>query len=123
MRQQYLFKGWNRILSGAFFLFTISSGSLVAQTVFPVKFMNQADVKVFEVEYENQADLTVYRVDFRNRAEGCDGNWFFTQFENQASKKIFFVAFPNQADLKIFYVNFSNRAGWRNEEKKKLICN
>ena len=123
MRPHFLKKRWNRILIGMFFLFLLSNGPLLGQTVFPVKFMNQADVKVFEVEFENQADLNVYRVDYRNRVEGCAGNWFFTQFENQASKKIYFVAFPNQADLKIFYVNFSNRAGWRNEEKKKLICN
>ena len=123
MRPEFPFKRWNRITTGIFFLFLISSGHVTGQTVFPVKFMNQADVKIFEVEFENQADLNVYRVDFRNRADGCDGNWFFTQFENQASKKIFFVAFPNQADLKIFYVNFSNRAGWRNEDKMKLICN
>jgi len=122
MKSNSFSKSLRRIISLAFFLFIITPGSLMAQTVFPVKFMNQADVKVFEVEFENQADLYVYRVDFINRAEGCDGNWFFTQFENQASKKIYFVAFPNQADIKIFYVNFSNRAGWRNEEKKKLIC-
>ena len=119
----FLYYRGNKIITVIFILFIISLEPVTGQTVFPVKFINQADVKVFEVEFENQADLNVYRVDFRNGAEGCDGNWFFTQFENQASKKIFFVAFPNQADLKIFYVNFSNRAGWRNEEKKNLICN
>ena len=123
MRSVFLYNGGNRIITGIFFLFIISLEPVRGQTEFPVKFMNQADVKVFEVEFENQADLNVYRVDLRNRADGCDGNWFYTQFENQASKKIYFVAFPNQADLKIFFVNFSNRAGWRNEEKKNLICN
>ena len=103
------------------FLLFISS-PIYAQSVFPVKFPNQADVKVYEVDYQNQADLLVYRVDFQNQAGDCNGLWFYTDFVNQAQWKIFFTGFPNQADLKIFYVEFRNQAGWRNEGKKQLFC-
>lgn len=102
------------------FLFIFSP--IFSQTVFPVQFANQADVKVYEVDFENQADLNVFQVDFRNQATNCNGLWFYTDFANQARWKIFFTDFETQADLKIFYVKFRNQAGWRNEEKKELFC-
>jgi hypothetical protein len=103
------------------FLFPAAAG--FAQTVFPVKFATQANVKVYEVDFETQADLKVFRVGFQNQATDCSGLWFFTDFVNQAQWKIFFTDFETQADLKIFYVKFRNQAGWRNEKKKLLYCN
>ncbi|CAM4071410.1 DUF6150 family protein [Gillisia limnaea] len=103
------------------FLFLAFTG--FAQTVFPVKFATQANVKVYEVDFETQADLKIFRVNFQNQATDCSGIWFYTDFVNQAHWKIFFTNFETQADLKIFYVKFRNQAGWRNEEKKLLYCN
>ena len=114
---------FQRGISGIVVLAFMIASPLFSQTVFPVKFANQADVKVFEVKFETQADLNVFRVDFQNQASDCNGLWFYTDFENQARWKIFFTDFENQADLKIFYVKFRNQAGWRNEEKKQLFCN
>lgn len=110
-------------ISGIMVLALMCSSPLFSQMVFPVKFANQADVKVYEVKFETQADLNVFRVDFRNQATDCNGLWFYTDFVNQAQWKIFFTDFYTQADLKIFYVKFRNQAGWRNEEKKQLYCN
>ncbi|CAN5290473.1 hypothetical protein BH23BAC2_BH23BAC2_25460 [soil metagenome] len=109
-----------RIIMPAFFVFLASN--LSAQTVFPVIFATQANVKVYEVDFETQADLKVFRVDFQNQAANCGGLWFYTDFANQAQWKIFFTDFETQADLKIFYVKFRNQAGWRNEKKKQLYC-
>lgn len=109
-----------RLILPVFFLFLAVTG--FAQTVFPVKFATQANVKVYEVDFETQADLKVFRVDFQNQATDCSGLWFYTHFANQAQWKIFFTDFETQADLKIFYVKFRNQAGWRNEEKKRLFC-
>lgn len=110
-------------ISGSVVFSLLFGAPLFSQTVFPVKFATQADVKVFEVKFENQADLNVFQVDFQNQATDCNGLWFYTDFVNQARWKIFFTDFENQADLKIFYVKFRNQAGWRNEEKKQLYCN
>ncbi len=104
-------------------LFLIFAAPLSAQTVYPVKFATQADVKIHEVKFETQADLKVFRVAFKNQATDCSGLWYYTNFENQVQWKIFFTDFETQANLKIFYVKFRNQAGWRNEEKKHLFCN
>lgn len=112
-----------RRILGILILSLMFASPLFSQTVFPVKFATQADVKVYEVNFETQADLKVFQVDFQNQATDCSGLWFYTDFVNQAQWKIFFTDFETQADLKIFYVKFRNQAGWRNEEKKQLYCN
>lgn len=112
------FKKKRKVLSVLFMLFFLP---LKAQTVIPVKFESQADVKVYEEAFENQGDLNVFQVDSQNQSVNCSGLWFYTKFGNQAQWKIFFTNFENQADLKIFYVKFRNQAGWRNEEKKQQI--
>lgn len=109
-------------ISGVGVLSLLCGSPLFAQTVFPVKFATQADVKVYEVKFETQADLKLFQVDFQNQATNCNGLWFYTDFVNQAQWKIFFTDFETQADLKVFYVKFRNQAGWRNEEKKEFFC-
>lgn len=103
-------------------LFLIFAVPISAQTLFPVKFATQSNVKVYEVDFETQADLKVFVVDYHNQAADCSGLWYYTDFENQAQWKIFFTDFQTQADLKIFYVKFKNQAGWRNQEKKQKYC-
>jgi hypothetical protein len=110
MRNFYLFIG---------VLFLVNSS--LAQSVFSVDHVNQAELKVYVVDYPNQADLLVYKVDYQNQAIGNKGCWFFVKYSNQAKKKLFFVKYANQADLKICFVKHMNQAGWKNEGKKYLI--
>ncbi len=119
----HIFKGIKRKQAVLPFFFLFLSVTGFAQTVFPVKFATQANIKVYEVDFESQADLNVFLVDFQNQATDCIGLWFCTDFVNQAQWKIYFTDFETQADIKIFYVKFRNQAGWRNEEKKSLFCN
>ncbi len=115
----------DQILNSMQFFFTLSlflvSSFCFSQKVFPVKYVNQADIKVFEVKYENQADLKVFKVNYQNEAGKNDGNWFFVEYQNQADKKIFFVEYENQADLKVFFVRYKNQAGWINKSKSHLL--
>jgi hypothetical protein len=48
----------------------IQSGVIYSQTVYPVKYESQADLKVYIVDYESQADLTIYKVDTSHRVDG-----------------------------------------------------
>ena len=104
-----------------FICFTFLSGKCQAQTVFSVKYANQAEIKVYVVQYENQADLKVFRVKYLNQAGNNDGKWYFTDYANQCKKKIYFVTYANQADLKIYFVQYENQAGWINSAKKYLM--
>lgn len=44
------------------------------------------------------------------------------KYESQADFKIYFVENESQADLKVFYVEYESQAGWKNEDKKHLLC-
>jgi hypothetical protein len=99
---------------------TVHSTLLLSQTVYSVKYANQADIKVYIVKYESQADLIVHKVKYANQVNS-KGLWFFTDYPNQAKKKIFFVEYPNQADLKIYFTEYSNKAQWRNKSKEHLV--
>ena len=60
---------------------------LESQTIFSVKYPNQADLKVFVVRHPNQADLLVYKVKYKNQAVKNEGKWYFTEYSNLALKK------------------------------------
>ena len=57
---------------------------LKSQTIFSVKYPNQADLKAFVVKHSNQADLLVYKVKYKNEAVKNEGKWFFTEYSNLA---------------------------------------
>jgi hypothetical protein len=92
-----------------------------AQLIFPVKYRNQADIKVFVETQKSRADLNVSKVKFPQSAIGNKGWWFFTNKPSRGSKKIFFVAIPSQADLKIFFVDYPSQAGWNRRQKQYLL--
>ncbi len=103
------------------FMLCLLATTTQAQSIYPVKYQSQADVKVYVVKYESQCDLKVYMVNYESQASGNDGNWFTVKYESQADKTVFFVDYESQADLKIFYVDYQSQAGWRNTSKKHLM--
>ena len=80
-----------KILLSLIFLFALSSTGF-SQTIYPVKYESQADLKIYMVDYESQADLKVY-----------------------------FVQYESQADLTIYKVKYESQAGWNDKSKSYLL--
>jgi len=94
--------------------------NLNGQVIYTVDNPQEADIIVFVVDSEEKCDLKVFFVEEKHQL-GKDGVWMGTFNVSEADKKVYFTFDEKEAQLKIFVVEKEEDAGWRNEEKKKLM--
>lgn len=103
-----------------FFTSLFISLNISGQIIYTVDSPQEADLIVFVVDSEDKCDLKVFFVEEKHQL-GKDGVWMGTFNVAEADKKVYFTFEEKEAQLKIFVVDKESDAGWRNEEKRKLM--
>jgi len=121
MKLKFFYVNQKKLL-GYFIIFAsiFINKNLFGQIVYTVDTPQEADLIVFVVDSEDKCDLKVFFVEEKHQL-GKDGVWMGTFNIAEADKKVYFTFEEKEAQLKIFVVDKEEDAGWRNEEKKKLM--